>query len=217
MRLKQPCLAAGRAEQVVAKRVAEQGVAADGLRPWEVAVAALLASPKAAWNMRGIDSGTGPQLNAMPLDRRFAPAGPVPLAVRSCTSARLNGKHFRGDEHSAERHGGYVSSGVRAAVLAATFGGMSLVPSWSLLKKTTALGTAAAALVTFGASRASALSCVEPSLWHRVSRLMCQRTLWCGAPIAGGSARPTKLSSEILMAQSSAARRRNSRFPGTRC
>jgi hypothetical protein len=64
MRLKQPCLAAGRAEQVVAKRVAEQGVAADGLRAWEVAVAALLASPKAAWNMRGIDSGTGPQLNA---------------------------------------------------------------------------------------------------------------------------------------------------------
>jgi hypothetical protein len=69
MRLKQPCLAAGRAEQVVAKRVAEQGVAADGLRAWEVAVAALLASPKAAWNMRGIDSGTGPQLNAMPLAR----------------------------------------------------------------------------------------------------------------------------------------------------
>jgi hypothetical protein len=69
MRLKQPCLAAGRAEQVVAKRVAEQGVAADGLRAWEVAVAALLASPKAAWNMRGIDSGTGPQLNAMPLSR----------------------------------------------------------------------------------------------------------------------------------------------------
>jgi hypothetical protein len=71
MRLKQPCLAAVRAEQVVAKRVAEQGVAADGLRAWEVAVAALLASPKAAWNMRGIDSGTGPQLNAMPLGRHL--------------------------------------------------------------------------------------------------------------------------------------------------
>jgi hypothetical protein len=70
MRSKQPCLAAGRAEQVVAKRVAEQGVAADGLRAWEVAVAALLASPKAAWNMRGIDSGTGPQLNAMPFGER---------------------------------------------------------------------------------------------------------------------------------------------------
>jgi hypothetical protein len=98
MRLKQPCLAAGRAEQVVAKRVAEQGVAADGLHAWEVAVAALLASPKAAWNMRGIDSGTSPQLNAI----RYADSS-IPVWNRR---SRRRGEPDRIGRFTAERRFG---------------------------------------------------------------------------------------------------------------
>ena len=41
-------LAAKHAERPVAKHAAEQGVAADGRREWDVGDAALLASPKAA-------------------------------------------------------------------------------------------------------------------------------------------------------------------------
>jgi hypothetical protein len=46
-------------------------VAAGGLRRWKVAHAALLASPKAAYNARRLDSGTGPQLNAKVVMRTF--------------------------------------------------------------------------------------------------------------------------------------------------
>ena len=46
--LQTPTLAAKHAERPVAKHAAEQGVAADGRREWDVGDAALLASPKAA-------------------------------------------------------------------------------------------------------------------------------------------------------------------------